>query len=375
MIPGKAVTMRSLWILAPACALALWVGCSSPAKPPASQERAAESVADSIPAGSTVIRGAGATFPSVLYKRWFTVYHEANPGTYVKYAAVGSGEGIRRFLGKDLAEGEAVDFGASDAAMSDAQINEAGNNVLMIPATAGCVVLAYSIPGFTGELKLSRRAYADIFLGEIANWNDKRIAETNPGVKLPDLTIVTVVRQDSSGTTYAFTRNLDAINERWRAQFGPSTLVNWPGEAMRAKGNEGVAGLIEKSAGSIGYVGYEFARRIGLDYATLENKDGKFVRPSEQSCSTALGTAEMPANLRAFVPDPAGTDSYPISTFSWILLRKRYTNAQTAEAGRRLFLWALQDGQKYASELGYVPLPDPVLEKSLTALKTVSPGS
>ncbi|HEX8893177.1 MAG TPA: phosphate ABC transporter substrate-binding protein PstS, partial [Terriglobales bacterium] len=365
----------SLWILAPACALSLLVGCSSSAKPPASQERAAESVADSIPAGSTVIRGAGATFPFVLYKRWFTVYHEANSGTYVKYAAVGSGEGIRRFLGKDLAEGEAVDFGASDAAMSDAEINDAGNNVLMVPATAGCVVLAYSIPGFTGELKLSRRAYAGIFLGEITNWNDQRIAETNPGMKLPDLTIVTVVRQDSSGTTYAFTRNLDAINERWRAQFGPSTLVNWPGEAMRAKGNEGVAGLIEKSAGSIGYVGYEFARRIGLDYATLENKDGKFVKPSEQSCSEALGTVELPANLRAFVPDPAGADSYPISTFSWILLRKRYPNAQTADAVRRLFLWALQDGQKYAPELGYVPLPDPVLEKSLTAVKTVSPGS
>ena len=150
MIPvrGKAVTTLGLWILASACVLALLMGCSSPAKPPASQERAAESIAESIPAGSTVVRGAGATFPSVLYKRWFTVYHEANPGTYVKYAAVGSGEGIRRFLGKDLAEGEAIDFGASDAAMTDAQIEEAGNNVLLIPATAGCVVLAYNIPGF-----------------------------------------------------------------------------------------------------------------------------------------------------------------------------------------------------------------------------------
>jgi phosphate transport system substrate-binding protein len=144
---------------------------------------------------------------------------------------------------------------------------------------------------------------------------------------------------------------------------------------MRAKGNEGVAGLIEKSSGSIGYVGYEFARRIGLDYAILENKEGKFVKPSEQSCSAALSTAQMPANLRAFVPDPAGPDSYPIATFSWILLHKRYSNPKTEEAVRNLFEWSLQDGQRYARELGYVPLPPSVVEKSLAAVKSVNSGT
>jgi len=355
-------------------AFSLLTGCTS-SKPPKPGESAVAETKEEIPAGSTVIRGAGATFPSLLYKRWFSAYHGLHPDTYIKYASVGSGEGIRRFLGKDLAEGEAIDFGASDAAMTDDQIQEAGNNVVMVPATAGCVVLAYNIPGFTGELKLSRNAYAGVFLGEITNWNDKRITGSNPGIKLPDLTIVTVVRHDSSGTTNAFTRNLDAISERWHQQFGPATLVNWPGNAMRAKGNEGVAGLIENSAGSIGYVGYEFARRIGLDYATLENKEGKFVRASEPSCSAALDTAEVPANLRVFVPDPSGADSYPIATFSWILLRKSYGNSQTADAIRKLFQWSLLDGQKYATELGYVPLPASVAEKSQNAVNSVGSGN
>ena len=164
-----------------------------------------------VPSGSFVLRGAGATFPSLLYKRWFTVYHDNHPDTFVKYAAVGSGEGVHRFIGKDVAADEQVDFGASDAAMSDAQLAAADNSALMVPATAGCVVLAYNLPGFNGELKLSRKAYAGIFLGEITNWNDPVIAQSNPGVKLPKLTIVTAVRQDGSGTTYAFTRNLDAV--------------------------------------------------------------------------------------------------------------------------------------------------------------------
>jgi phosphate transport system substrate-binding protein len=356
-------------------ALALFVcllGCNQ-SKLPAKVDAGEVGPEQQVPSGSFVLKGAGATFPSLLYKRWFTVYHDNHPDTYVKYAAVGSGEGVQRFIGKDVASDAQVDFGASDAAMSDAQLAAADNNTLMVPATAGCVVLAYNLPGFNGELKLSRKAYAGIFLGEITNWNDPVIAQSNPGVKLPKLTVVTAVRQDSSGTTYAFTRNLDAVNEHWRSRFGPETLVNWPGNAMRATGNEGVAGLIEKSAGSIGYVGYEFARRIGLDTATLENKDGQYVKASEQSCAGALATADLPANLRAFVPDPPGADSYPVVTFSWILLRKSYKDTQTADAVRKLFQWSLQDGQRYASELGYVPLPPAVSEKAVAAVNSITP--
>ena len=375
MKPRKGAALVVLiGLLAAAGALGLLLGCSE-SKPPANAEAAEATAQEQIPSGSLLIRGAGATFPSVLYKRWFTVYHDSHPDTYVKYAAVGSGEGIRRFVGKNIAEDERVDFGASDAAMSDAQLAETNNSVLMVPATGGCVVLAYNLPGFSGELKLSRRAYAGIFLGEITNWNDPLIAQSNPGVKLPKLTITTVVRQDSSGTTFAFTRNLDSISNRWRTEFGPAMLVNWPGNAMRAKGNEGVAGLIEKSVGSIGYVGYEFARRIGLDTAAIENKEGKFVKASEQSCTAALATASLPENLRAFVPDPPGADSYPLVTFSWILLHKNYRSSQTAAALQKLFQWSLQDGQRYATELGYVPLPSSVVQKSLAAVGTISPGS
>jgi phosphate transport system substrate-binding protein len=243
----------------------------------------------------------------------------------------------------------------------------------MVPVTAGGVAIAYNLPGGPQELKLSRRAYAGIFLGEIKNWNDPLIAATNPGVKLPKLTIVTVVRQDASGTTFAFTKHLDAISEKWRNQYGPSTLVDWPGNAMRAKGNEGVAGLLYHSVGGLGYVGYEFAHRYGLQIALLENKEGKFVKPNEENLRAALASAQMPENLRVYVPDPSGPDAYPIATFTWILLRKNYGDPAKAKAIRDLFAWSLSDGQRYASDLGYIPLPPEVVEKAQAALRTVTP--
>jgi len=323
------------------------------------------------PPGAILLTGAGATFPSVLYKRWFAAYQDGHTKVVIKYAAVGSGEGIRRFIGKSVAEEEKVDFGASDAAMSDADIAKADNNALMIPVTGGCVALAYNLTGLQGELKLSRKAYTGIFLGDIKRWDDPLIAQSNPGIKLPNLTITTVVRQDSSGTTFAFTKNLDAISERWRNQFGPGTLIDWPGNAMRARGNEGVAGLIGNSDGAIGYVGYEFARKLGLKSVALENRQGKFVKPSDESCTAALASAEMPENLRVFVPDPGGADSYPIVTFSWILLRQRYKDAETAKAVRDFFQWCLQEGQRYAPELGYVRVPVAVAEKAAVAINSI----
>jgi phosphate transport system substrate-binding protein len=174
--------------------------------------------------------------------------------------------------------------------------------------------------------------------------------------------------------TFAFTKHLDAISERWRSQHGPATLVNWPGDAMRASGNEHVAGLIEESEGSIGYLGYEFARRISLPVAMLENKEGKFVTPSAESCAAALATVQLPDNLRAFVPDPPGENSYPIVSFSWILLYKKYPSAETAAAIRDLFRWCLLDGQTYAPALDYLPLPASVSQKGLVALNSISPG-
>jgi len=278
---------------------------------------------------------------------------------------VGSGEGVRRFIGKNVADKDKVDFGASDSAISDVELAQADNNALMVPVTSACLVLAYNLPGFHGELRLSRKAYPRIFLGEIKKWNDPLIAQTNPGVKLPD-PVITIA--------FAFTNNLSAINDRWRSLFGASTLVDWPGNATRAKGNEGVSALIQRSEASIGYVGYEFANRLGLDMAAIENKEGKFVQPSEQSCVAGLASADLPDNLRAFVPDPSGASSYPIVTYSWVLLRKQYQNPQTAQALRDLFQWSIQDGQRYSSQIGYVPIPSSVGEKALKALETINSG-
>jgi phosphate transport system substrate-binding protein len=319
------------------------------------------------PRDGILLRGAGATFPSLLYKQWFATYQNEHPQTAISYDAVGSGEGVRRFIGSNVKESERVDFGASDAAMTDEQISQVPGGAILLPLTAGCVTLSYNLPNFDRDIRLSRRAYAAIFLGRIHSWDDPMIAESNSGVSLPSISLVTVVRRDASGTTYAFTKHLDATNEVWRDQYGASNLVNWPGNAMRAAGNEGVAGLIQHSDGSIGYVGYEFAHRLGLRMALLENKSGAFVKPSEESCSAALASADLPENLRAYVPDPGGSDAYPVVTFSWILLYRNYDH-QKAAALRDLFRWCLERGQHYSPDLGYVRLPANVATKALSTL-------
>ena len=326
------------------------------------------------PAGGILLRGAGATFPSLLYKKWFAEYRAAHPDFAISYDAVGSGEGIRRFIGKGVKEDEQVDFGASDAAMSDEQMAQVAKGALLVPATAGSVVLAYNLPQFHGELKLSRAACAGIFLGHITSWNDPAIAATNPGARLPRLTIVTVARLDASGTTFAFTKHLDAISPEWRARYGAATLIDWPGNTMRARGNENVAGRIQHAEGSIGYVGYEFAHRLGLRMASLENRDGSFVQPGGQTGTAALATAQLPPNLRLFIADPAGREAYPIVTFSWILLYKNYDDPRKAKAVRDLFRWCLTDGQKFASDLGYVSLSPNVSSKALAVVNEVSPS-
>jgi phosphate transport system substrate-binding protein len=323
----------------------------------------------SVPPGGVLLRGAGASFPSVLYLRWFAEYQKQHPDTVITFQPVGSGEGVRRFIGAGVDDDDQIDFGASDAAMGDDDIARTASGALLVPMTAGSVALAYDLPGFPSDLKLSRKAYAGIFLGQIKNWNDPVIQKANPGAKLPNLTITTVVRADGSGTTFAFTKHLDAISQQWRNQFGPATLVNWPGNAMRAKGNEGVAAMIDHSIGSIGYVGYEFARKAGLRVALLENKEGMFVPPLAANCSAALATAELPENLRAYVPDPPGASSYPIVTLTWILLHRNYADAAKAKALHDLFSWSLNDQeQRMAFDLGYVPLPQSVAQKSLAAL-------
>ena len=350
--------------------VAILSGCSAKGAP---TKRSANRLKPEIPANGILLQGAGATFPSVLYEKWFAMYQQSHPDHVITYDAVGSGEGIRRFIAQNIDPDDKVDFGASDAAMRDDEMAKVPAGTILLPLTAGSVALAYNLPDVPGDLRLSRDAYSAIFMGEIKNWNDPRIAKTNPGVNLPKITITTVVRQDGSGTTFAFTKHLDAISDAWRSQYGPATLINWPGNSMRASGNEGVAGRIKQSVGSIGYVSYEFARKTGLKVALLENRAGNFIAPSPETSASAIAAAgaHLPDNLRVYVPDPSGDDAYPIVTLTWILLYKNYLDPQKALALQELFRWCLTDGQKYASDLGYTPLPPNVATRSLAALNSI----
>lgn len=316
---------------------------------------------------STVhVTGAGSTFAAPLYKKWIEEYRKIDPSLTITYDAVGSGEGTKRFLA------EAVDFGASDAAMTDKQMAGVTRGVQLVPATAGAIVLAYNIPDVQGQLRLSRSVYTNIFLGKIRYWNDPRIQADNPELTLPDLNIVTVVRSDSSGTTWAFTNHLSSVSRIWGI-FGPGIgkEIDFPGNAMFAKGNEGIATKIKHSWGSIGYVEYGFAKRSGLAIASLENKAGKFVEPTEANCRVALeeSMSRMKADFRLFLPDPDGENSYPIVTYSWLLLFRDSQDKLKDDKLKEFVRWGLQSGQEKSSGLGYIPLPHNLVSRALEAIE------
>ena len=263
------------------------------------------------------LAGAGATFPAPLYEKWLDVYQKQNPVVQLSYEAIGSGDGTKQFMAGS------VDFGTSDDAMKDEEIAKVESGVQLVPVVAGSIVLAYNLEGIGGDLKLPRDVYVDIFLNEITTWDDPRIQAANPGLKLPSDNIALAVRQDSSGTTFAFTNHLSAISDKWRDRgSGVGKVIDWPGNAMAAHGNEGVAGRIVQSVSSIGYVEYGTAQRAGLKMAWLENQAGQFIQPHGGSGLATLLNVDMPENLRVFFSDPAGADSYPIVTYSWLLLNK-----------------------------------------------------
>src|SRR5262245_12608232 len=275
-------------------------------------------------AASTAVdlHGAGASFPYPLYDRWFKDYVASHPNTTVDYQSVGSGAGITQFTNKT------VDFGASDAAMTDEEIAKVDKGVQLIPMTAGSVVLAYNLPDVSTPLKLSRKAYTEIFLGKITKWNDPAIASANPGVKLPDTNVTVVRRADSSGTTFVFTQHLSAVSPEWEKGPGTSKAPNWPA-GVGAKGNEGVTSTIQQTPGSIGYVEFSYAKLSKLPMAALENKSGAFVEASTASGQAALAAGQLPENLRLFLPDPEGKEAYPVVTYTWLLAYRKYDNPNT----------------------------------------------
>lgn len=329
---------------------------------------AARAPAADSPRATMTLRGAGATFPAPLYEKWIQAYQREHAEVSILYDAVGSSEGQKRYLA------EAVDFGASDAALRDDQITAVKAGARLVPVTAGIVVLAYRLPGVTGPLRLSREAYVGIFSGRIRSWNDPKIREANPDLVLPNRTIGLVARHDGSGTTFALTNHFSAVSPAWR-DGGPGigNLVDWRGLAMLARGNEGVAARIKANDYSLGYVEYGFARRLGLAMAWLQNRAGKYVRPDQQSGQAAISASakQMPENLRLFMPDPPGEDSYPIVTFSWLLLYDRYPDAEKAAALKKFVSWGLSTGQSYSRDLGYIALPPEVASMSLAALDRI----
>ncbi len=312
----------------------------------------------------TKLNGAGATFPAPLYQRWIAEFTKANPNVQINYQAVGSGTGITNFT-----QG-IVNFAGSDAAMTDEQIAKVKQGVVLIPATAGSIVLAYNLPGVE-SLKLSREAYSGIFVGKITKWNDPAIAKANEGVKLPDTAITVCERSDGSGTTFVFTKHLSAISPDFNTQVGQGTTVTWP-TGVAGKGNDGVTALIKQTPGAIGYVEYGYAKNNKLTFAQLQNKSGAFVAATAESGAATLNSTQFPSEiLRAWPSDPDAKDAYPISTFTWLLLYKKYDNKEALDVLKKFVTYGLSDGQKFAGELGYIPLPKEVAAKSEAALKSV----
>lgn len=306
---------------------------------------------------ASLINGAGATFPYPLYSKWIAEYQKVAPDTQINYQSIGSGGGIRQFLAGT------VDFGASDAPMTEEQMGQSKKPVLHIPTALGAVVLTYNLPGVTGELKFTPDTIAGIYLGKITKWNDPAIAKSNAGIALPDLAILAVRRSDGSGTTHIFTDYLSKVSSDWKSKVGTGTAVNWP-VGLGGKGNEGVTGLVKQTPGSIGYVELIFAETNKLSYASVQNKAGKFVKPTLQNVTAAAAASlkQMPEDFRVSITDAAGAQAYPISGLTYILVYQSLGK----EKGEKLlnFLkWAVTDGQKLTQQLSYAPLPAQLAKK------------
>jgi phosphate transport system substrate-binding protein len=310
------------------------------------------------------LQGAGASFPAPLYNKWFKGYSASHQDLQVDYQSVGSGSGKKSVID------HTVDFGASDAAMTDEEMARVPGGVQLLPMTAGAIVIAYNVDGVP-NLNLSRKAYSGIFLGKIKRWNDPAIVAANPGVKLPDLPINVVVRADSSGTSFVFSKHLSAISEDFNKAVGANTMPNWP-VGTKSKGNEGVTASLKTTPGAIGYVEFGYANSQKLTTATLENKAGKYVAASTASGQAALASAELPSNLIVWASDPASADAYPIVTYTWIICYRHYPDAKKLAALQDLLKYGLTDGQKDSEALGYIPLPATTVSKAVAAVQTIT---
>ena len=311
------------------------------------------------PAQVVTINGAGATFPNPIYSKWFDEYGKAHANVRINYQSIGSGGGIKQLTA------QTVFFGASDMPMTDAQLKAAPGPIQHFPTVLGAVVPVYN--AVAQPLRFSGPLLADIYLGKVKKWNDPAIAALNPGVALPATDIVVVHRSEGSGTTFIFCDFLSKTSAEFKQKVGASTAVQWPA-GVGGKGNEGVSGLVKQTPGAIGYVELIYALQNKIPYGAVQNKSGEFVTASLDSVTAAAAGVQMPDDFRVSITNPDGKDAYPISSFTWLLLYQNSTDKQRAAAMHDFVKWALTDGQKDASTLGYAPLPKAVADKELAKL-------
>lgn len=326
-------------------------------------DRAPQSGADTTAAARTAgtgadLTGAGATFPNPIYTKWFDSYAKQQ-GVRINYQSIGSGGGIRQFT-----EGT-VDFGATDGPMTDQQIQAVQGNVMHIPTVIGSVVVTYNLPSLgTTKLRLDPATITDIYLGKLTKWNDPRLAQLNPGVALPDRDIIVVHRSDGSGTTYVFVDYLSKVSPEWEKKVGRATSVSWP-VGLGGKGNEGVTQQVKQTEGAVGYVELVYAISNNLPYALVKNSSGNFVEPTLASATAAAAGIDLPADtdFRVSITNAKGAEAYPITSFTWLLVKKEGQEPRKAQTIREFLRWMTEpEAQRMAADLHYAPLPMPVIE-------------
>ena len=317
-------------------------------------------------AGAQHLTGAGATFPNPIYSRWFSEYSASHPGVQINYQSVGSGAGIRQVSEKT------VDFGASDGPMTDDQLKASKTQIVEIPTVLGAVVPVYNVPGSSRELRFAPDVIADIYLGKITKWNDPRIAKDNPGMSLPDHQILPVYRSDGSGTTYIFTDFLSKVSPEFQQKIGKSTSVRWPG-GIGAKGSEGVAGMVRSSPYSFGYVELIYAVQNKMEYGWVRNPAGKWLKASVDGVTAAAAASakSMPADYRVSITNAAGPASYPISSFTWLLVPLKSDDPAKGKVLVDFLNWMLDHGEAEAAAMDYAPLPKPVADRVRQTIKTI----
>ena len=321
--------------------------------------------------GNIQLQGSGATFPKPIYDKWVSEFGKLNPTVKIDYQATGSGAGQKAILAKT------ADFGASDDPMSDDDLKSSNGEILHIPTVLGAVVLTYNLQGVTQPLKLSGQTIADIYLGNIKKWNDERIAKDNPGVTLPDGDILPVYRADSSGTSAVFTDFLSKTSPEWKSKVGMNKQPSWiTGVGVGAKGNDGVMGQVKQTPNAIGYVELTFAKANTLPVAQIRNKAGEFVDAGIETvkAAAAVSVAKMPDDLRTQITDAEGTGVYPIASYTYILAYKEQSDATKGKVLVDFLWWALHDGEKFAAELHYAPLPTEVRSRVEAKINSITSG-